>query len=652
MILDCHSISECPPGFYFPSSSNSDEPDSDKVCMCSTGTSEELYGLTDCDNQLLVAHLNPQFWAGYVELPGKKVFLTSNCPEDYCSANRIQIPVNLSSSQPTDLACSHHRTGYVCGKCQNGNYVYINSPDYNCGPCNDTISKYGVLILIASKYLPLTILMSCILFLDISLVNGPLNSFILFSQILFTLQINGNGKVGLPTEVSSIANVLIVIATFLYDIWNLNYLESLLPNFCVFKTDSALAAMVVSEYVPAFYVLILCVVFFNLIPWVYSCCMRCRLLAVRNCILKFERMCIRFRYHWSVRNSVIHSLTTFLVLSYARITFVTFKLLTPTVLYGPGGQNSIYKKTVVWFDGTKSYFGSEHLPYALGALLVLIIFVIIPPLFLLSYPLLPVLLTRLGLEDYWIVKRLIINPLSKCVPIFDAFQSCYKDRYRFFAGLLFVYRLAALAVFAFTPTTASNLAWIQGFLLSVLLLHCICQPYKKQWYNVIDGFIFTILISVTVTTFYRLFQAETIHTPTNSSFWIQTILLYCPLIYFVMYTSYQLILWLRPKMASVKRRLCQLCNGDDNVLLDVSDLLSNSREFPGRMEDDDGSQSDSTSDSADEHQQHIQSGHDDDDDDVEMIHPVQWNDMGDDDNGLTNGHSPCSSPFRKYHVTQ
>ena len=221
---------------------------------------------------------------------------------------------------------------------------------------------------------------------------------------------------------------------------------------------------------------------------------------------------------------------------------MTFKLLTLTVLYGPGGQDSPYQKTVVWFDGTKSYFGSDHLPYALGALLMLITFVLIPPLLLLSYPLLPVLLTRLGLQDYWIVKKLITNPLSKCVPIFDAFQSCYKNEYRFFAGFLFVYRVLALAVFAFTPTTALTLAWLQGFSLKVLLLHCICQPYKKRWHNFIEGAIFTILASISIITFYSLFQAETTNTPTNVSFWMQMILMYYPLVYFLVYASVKVFL--------------------------------------------------------------------------------------------------------------
>lgn len=152
------TLDECPPGFHFPSNEN-EPPDSEKVCECSSGTAEELYGVNNCDNRLLVAHLNPHFWAGYVDLQGQQLFLTSNCPKDYCSATRIQIPANLSSSQPTDLVCSHHRIGYVCGKCRSGNYVYINSPDYNCGPCNDTLSEHGHLILLTTKYLPLTLLM-------------------------------------------------------------------------------------------------------------------------------------------------------------------------------------------------------------------------------------------------------------------------------------------------------------------------------------------------------------------------------------------------------------------------------------------------------------------------------------------------------------
>ena len=598
----------CPPGYY-PSNGG---------CHCSVGTSEELYGVTKCNYKCAV-YLNPQFWAGYMNIEGKHMLMTSNCPKDYCNNTRLQLP-NSTHTSLDNLVCSHHRTGYVCGNCQNGYYVYINCPSYHCGPCNDTLSDHGYLYTLASKYVPLTLMMSYIIFFDISLVDGPLNSFILSSQLI-SLQRSGKISITFPAEGTKVAKPVMKTAMFLYDIWNLVFIESLLPHYCAYKSDTAMP-VIVSEYIPAFYVLFFCIIFFTVIPWICKCCSHSNN-HLQNCVLKIERMCIRVRYRWSVKNSIIHSLTTFVVLSYAKITSVTFQVLTPLFVYGPGGQDSHYKKTVVWYDGTMPYFGHDHFPYAMIALFMLIIFVLIPPLLLLSYPLLPVLLTRLGLQDCWIVKKLIINPLSKCVPIFDAFQSCYKDEYRFFAGLLFVYRIVASAISAFTPTPVINLAWLQGFLLLILLIHCTCQPYKKRWHNCIEGFTFIILASIITITFYRLFQATT-STPTTASFWMQIILMYCPLVYFILYTSVKVFTWLHPRIVVVKGWLCGIDNTNPS---DVANLF-NSREFPARMEAN-GSKYSTASRNISEPlipQQQQQQQDDDDDDNVEMIHPVEWND--------------------------
>ena len=356
------TIDECPPGFH---PSNKSKFGNESICKCSTDTAEDFYGINGCDNELLVAHLDAQFWAGYVPFNGtdNETLMTSDCPQDYCSDTRVRLPNN--SHSPLDkLVCSSKRNGR---NCQQGYYVYVNSPTYQCGRCNDTLSNHGTLILIISKYVPLTIMMCFIIFFDISLVDGPLNSFILFSQIFVTLPLPD--KIGSATR-QQFASALIPVANFMYNLWYLRYFVLRNLKFCTLKFDSTLPVLV-EEYIPAFYVLFLCVIFFIAIPWVYNCFARSQLQAIQSCALRLERMCIRFRYHWSVRNSVIHSLTTFLVLSYARITLVTFKLLTPTTLYGPGGQDSSQQKTVVWFDGTKSYrafaicigcsFGAYHI---------------------------------------------------------------------------------------------------------------------------------------------------------------------------------------------------------------------------------------------------------------------------------------------------
>ena len=639
------TLDECPPGFYYPSNDNNEA-----VCKCSTSTPEELYGVEDCDNVQLVAHLNVDFWAGYVNFNGSKILVTSDCPQGYCSDTRLQLPPNSSDIALENIVCANNRNRTLCGKCQQGYFVYVNSRFYQCGPCNDTLSNHGFLVLIASKYVPLTLMMFFIMFFDISLVNGPLNSFILFCQIISTMSLN----IGIATtKVQGFASVLISIADFMYNIWYLNFFEYFVKPFCALKYDSTLPILV-EEYFPAFYVLFLCVILFYILPWIHHCFVSSQHEMIKNCGLKMQRGCIRLRNKWSVKNSVVHSLTTFLVLSYFRITLVTFKLLTPAVLYGPGGQNSLYQKSVLWYDGTKSYFGLDHLPYASGALLMLIIFVLIPPLLLLSFPLLPALLQKLKLQDHWIVIKIISNPQAKCKPIFDAFQSCYKDNYRFFAALLFVYRILASAVFAFTPTTALYFVWLQGFLMFMLLLHCTCQPYKERWHNVVEGSMFIILATVAAITFYRLHEIETTTPPTNTSFWIQTIFLYCPLVYFIIYASISSTVYqkLRPKVKNAflkyKNPLLKL-RGDNSI---NSDNLVNSCGFPGRIEDDDSDrystdskstcESELPNDDNDEEQQQqqgqqqpppqqqqIQSNHDKI---VEMTYPEEWNDADDNHN--------------------
>ena len=146
-------IDECPPGFYYPSSESNEA-----VCECSTNTPHCLYGIIDCNNRKLRAHLSPQVWAGHVQFKGDEMLMTSDCPMDYCINTRVKLPKS-SHTALDSLVCSHNRTGNVCGKCQNGYYVFVNCPSYHCGSCDDTLSQHGYLIIIISKYLPLTLMM-------------------------------------------------------------------------------------------------------------------------------------------------------------------------------------------------------------------------------------------------------------------------------------------------------------------------------------------------------------------------------------------------------------------------------------------------------------------------------------------------------------
>ena len=81
------------------------------------------------------------------------------------------------------------------------------------------------------------------------------------------------------------------------------------------------------------------------------------------------------------KNSTVHSISTFLLLSYIQYTVTSFQILSRLSLYGEGNSEL---RSVVRLQGN---VGPEHLPYAIPALLVLIFLSLPPPLLLISYPL-------------------------------------------------------------------------------------------------------------------------------------------------------------------------------------------------------------------------------------------------------------------------
>ena len=92
----------------------------------------------------------------------------------------------------------------------------------------------------------------------------------------------------------------------------------------------------------------------------------------------------------------------------------SFDLLTPTEVYNINGSSL---GLFLYYDASIAYFGKEHLPYAVLALVVLFIFVLLPTVLLLLYPM-----------------RCFQKCLGHCglrchaLHIFmDTFQGCYKD---------------------------------------------------------------------------------------------------------------------------------------------------------------------------------------------------------------------------------
>ena len=155
-------------------------------------------------------------------------------------------------------------------------------------------------------------------------------------------------------------------------------------------------------------------------------------------------------------------------------------------------------KTVVYINGEIEWMSLQHLPYAIPAIVLSLVIVVLPPILLLIYPLHYRVLSILS--ELRCV-QIVFSPMEKLKPLFDSFQSCFKDEYRFFAGLYFVYRFFIMfnSVICYVQDCFFILE-IQ--LVSMLILHAICQPYKKRLHNVIDTLLFGNLAVINAITYY------------------------------------------------------------------------------------------------------------------------------------------------------
>ena len=631
------TLTDCPPGFYFINGSDIHN----QKCVCTT---DKYYGMYQCDNIDMMAYLYPYFWAGIISNKGTSKLVTADCPLGYCrdAISSAPLPDNLSAEANAEYETEEclYRRGTLCGRCISGYCVATNSPTYECTNSTSSVfTKYGILWLIVLKYIPFTLFLLLIIFFNVSLVNGPLNSYIFFTQIVNSVGPFPNGLVHLK-ELNEVNNIPVLsnVYYFLYGPWNSNYFEMLVPDFCAYKFNSTIKVLVL-DYIPALYPLIFFILFYSIIPCITNCLINAEADGPRRCLLRVERMFIIFRHTWSVKNSIIHGLTTFLILSYAKVTTVTALLLSSTTLYGRL-DTEWEVKTVVRLDGTMDYLKEEHSPYAAVAFTALFTVILLPPLLLLSYPLLPNMLNELKLQDKRIFRILIIKPLDKCVPFFDVFQSCFKNKYRFFAGLYFLYRAMAGAILTIQWQLTTRLIYQQGFFLIILLIHCICQPYKLRRYNILDGIIFVILVAINSLSLYNAFNDEIYLTSSQASFWIQMILIYAPFMYFIIFFFYYAFNRCAPCIAKVNQGLVYCLSKCMNIKTHTT-ANYNDDDMPARLLDpDSSSESNSSSSSAEEEDDH------ETDQNVEMRQPTEYGEQYDSN---VNQRSPYMPGFQNRH---
>ena len=106
--------------------------------------------------------------------------LIGTCPYGFVR----QLPRNVSQmiEGSTQLCFHQHRTGPLCGECEENYTLPVYSYDFGCVKCESY--KNGWIKFIAAAFLPVTLFYIIVITFRVSVTSSALNTFVMIHQVL------------------------------------------------------------------------------------------------------------------------------------------------------------------------------------------------------------------------------------------------------------------------------------------------------------------------------------------------------------------------------------------------------------------------------------------------------------------------------------
>ena len=327
-----------------------------------------------------------------------------------------------------DVQCSNGRAGILCGGCQMGLSLMLGS-----NRCHSCENKY--LSLVISFILAGMALVAFLLVCNMTVSVGTINGLLFYANIvkLNEVMFFPNG-VNVPVLSQFIAwlNLDLGIETCFFDgldgYWK-TWLQFVFPVYIWLL----IGAIIVGSH--------------------YSS---------RVC-----RLC---------GNNAVPVLATLILMSYTKLLQnVTKSLMSSTI-------NCEGVKLKVWsVDGNIDYLSPKHIPLFVTAMFFLIVGLVY---------------TGLVFTAQWLQRysgkccKSSRDPVVKLKPLIDAYTGPYKDKYRFWTGLLLIVRLILTPVFSYTTNTMPQINnYIIAF-ISAVALYLSRSVYRHKVLNALEAFYF------------------------------------------------------------------------------------------------------------------------------------------------------------------
>jgi len=400
----------------------------------------------------------------------------------------IKIPNNIHDLN--GFMCKFfNRTGTLCGKCLNNTYVKAYSYDMSCYNCDGGL--YSWLKYIAVAFLPLTLFCLVVIACRINIPSSPVLGYICLCQIATTPLLARTIILYLNKKCKgrSITIYIQVMGT-LYGIWNLDFFRFLDLDICL-KT-SALATLSLDFFI-AIYPLVIIVLIY-ILTLMYDSNWKIVVAIVKP----LKHVFAKFNNPRNVGSSVIHSFASFLFLSNVKFLNVSLDLLLPVQVCSIATNGSC--RWAVFNDPSIGYFSHQHLPYATLALVTSFLFVLVPLLTLILYPVSHCQKCLRVIPQRWqIALRIFI----------DSFQGCLKDGTeqscrdcRWFSVIPFLLPIIIFSTYSVMIYSIYLFARIMAmiFVLAAILT-IIVEPYKPQFRHYSDHFTVYLLFIACVLAF-------------------------------------------------------------------------------------------------------------------------------------------------------
>ena len=517
-------------------------------------TEEEKLGIAYCvwdaDNTSTLQFytvLRDTFWAGYLENSSNDNFIVTPCPYGFCQLSKGTPRGTIlgKSFAHDNVICSpKNRKGPLCAECMEGYAVAFNRFGFDCIECSNQAAGFAAWIF--GDIVPELVLVIVYLLVDAPLLKGQMNSFLLFAQTFYAMNLYANGALDFSVEDQNGHNGLGDWIYWFYSLWSLNFLTSMpgFPPLCIDPNMNALSQLSF-QYVYALLPFTVILAAFS-IQWCYRRePLRCgRIFRVmqrgHSCVARIQHSLGKSS------SSIRNGLASFLLLAYSKLLFVSFYILAFVDLQERDGS----KKRRVFLDATLVPFDQQHRVYAAPAICVVLLFSMLPALLLLFYtPILKlsnrtqccyrVQLTGSALESMETQQEPQLTTCGKfirsIIMFLRTFNECFQDKYAFFAGVLFLYRILIWAIFANTPNLSDQYISQITVTCCLLGLHLACKPYRRDlsWINVWDALMYVNIIVINTLSLYHYQAWHSNLKPNLCVYAFQQILVLFPILYLV-----------------------------------------------------------------------------------------------------------------------